>query len=153
MTFLCLWKKVKVLAAQSCLTLCDPMDCSPHQAPLSMGFSRIILGWVAIPFSRGSSWLRDWIHVSCIGRWVLYHWATREALSDDGLTLKWTAPGGRCMDSFLHFLYIATEACPPGIGSPGSLLHHLHCSWLLFPTGVFLAAPLANTWLILYAIP
>ena len=25
---------------QSCLTFCDPMDCSPHQAPLSMGFSR-----------------------------------------------------------------------------------------------------------------
>ena len=25
--------------AQSCLTLCDPMDCSP-QAPLSIGFSR-----------------------------------------------------------------------------------------------------------------
>ena len=26
--------------AQSCLTLCDPMDSSLHQAPLSMGFSR-----------------------------------------------------------------------------------------------------------------
>ena len=25
---------------QSCLTLCDPMDCIAHQAPLSMGFSR-----------------------------------------------------------------------------------------------------------------
>ena len=31
--------KVKVLVAQSCLTLCDPMDCS-HRAPLSMEFSR-----------------------------------------------------------------------------------------------------------------
>ena len=28
-----------VLVAQLCLTLCDPVDCSP-QAPLSMGFSR-----------------------------------------------------------------------------------------------------------------
>ena len=28
-----------VLVTQSCLTLCDPMDCGP-QAPLSMGFSR-----------------------------------------------------------------------------------------------------------------
>ena len=27
------------LVAQSCLTLCDPMDCSP-QAPLSLEFSR-----------------------------------------------------------------------------------------------------------------
>ena len=29
-----------VIFAQSCLTLCDPMDCRPHQAPWSMGFSR-----------------------------------------------------------------------------------------------------------------
>ena len=32
--------KVKVLVTQSCLTLCDPMDCVAHQAPLSMEFSR-----------------------------------------------------------------------------------------------------------------
>ena len=34
---------------------------------------------VAICFSRGSSWTRDGTLVSFIGRWVLYHWATREA--------------------------------------------------------------------------
>ena len=34
---------------------------------------------VAISFSRGSSWPRDWTLVSCNGRWILYHWATREA--------------------------------------------------------------------------
>ena len=45
-------------------TLCDPMDCSP-QAPLSMGFSRI-LEWVAIPFSRASSPPRDQTQVSFI---------------------------------------------------------------------------------------
>ena len=33
---------------QSCLTLCDPMDCSPYQAPLSMGFSRHS-GWPCPP--------------------------------------------------------------------------------------------------------
>ena len=61
---------------QSCPTLCDPMDCSP-QAPHFIGILQArILEWVAIPFSRGSSWPRDWIHVSfvsCIGRQVLYH--------------------------------------------------------------------------------
>ena len=31
---------VKVLVAQSCLTLCNPMNCIAHQAPLSMGFCR-----------------------------------------------------------------------------------------------------------------
>ena len=30
--------------------------------------------------SRGSSWLGDRTHVSCIGRWILYHWVPREAL-------------------------------------------------------------------------
>ena len=29
----------------------------------------------------GSSQTRGRIHVSCVGRWILYHWATREALS------------------------------------------------------------------------
>ena len=28
----------------------------------------------------GSSWIRDWTHVSCIGRQILYHWATRKVL-------------------------------------------------------------------------
>ena len=27
----------------------------------------------------GSSWTWDWTRVSCIGRWILYHWATKEA--------------------------------------------------------------------------
>ena len=38
---------MKVLVAQSCLTLCDPIDCS--QVPLSMGFSRQE-SWSGLPF-------------------------------------------------------------------------------------------------------
>ena len=37
-----------VLVTQSCLTLCDPMDCS-HQAPLSIEFSRQEY-WSGLPF-------------------------------------------------------------------------------------------------------
>ena len=37
-----------------------------------------MLEWVAILFSRGSSWRRDRIPVSCIGRGMLYHQGTRE---------------------------------------------------------------------------
>ena len=37
-----------------------------------------ILEWVAISFSRGSSWLRNWTWVSCTGRCILCHWVTRE---------------------------------------------------------------------------
>ena len=42
-----------------------------------------ILEWVAIAFSRGSSWSRDWTHVcrvSCIAGGFLVPWATRECL-------------------------------------------------------------------------
>ena len=47
------------------------------QAPLSMGFPRQEY-WrgVAVSFCRGSSWLEDQTHISCIGRQILYHWAT-----------------------------------------------------------------------------
>ena len=41
-----------------------------------------ILEWVAISFSRGSSWPRDQTRVSCIGRQIYYHRATWEALQD-----------------------------------------------------------------------
>ena len=38
-----------MLVTQLCLTLCDPMDCVAHQAPLSMGFSRQDY-WSRLPF-------------------------------------------------------------------------------------------------------
>ena len=48
-----------VLVAQSCLTLCDPMDHS-YQGPLSMGILKArMLEWVAMLSSRGSSQQRD----------------------------------------------------------------------------------------------
>ena len=37
------------------------------------------LEWIAIPFSRGSSQLRDGTHVSCIAGGFFYHWSTWEA--------------------------------------------------------------------------
>ena len=55
------------LVAQSCLTLCDPMDCSPPGSSVRGIFQASILEWVAISFSRGSSSLRDLTQVSCIG--------------------------------------------------------------------------------------
>ena len=48
-----------VLVAQSCLTLCDPMDCSPPGSSVHEIFQARILEWVAISFSRGSSQPRD----------------------------------------------------------------------------------------------
>ena len=46
---------VVVKVAQSCLTLCDPMDCSLPGSSVHGILQARILEWVAIPFSRGSS--------------------------------------------------------------------------------------------------
>ena len=45
--------------AQSCLTLCDPMDCSLPGFSVHGVFQARVLEWVAIAFSRGSSQPRD----------------------------------------------------------------------------------------------
>ena len=48
-----------VLVAQSCLTLCNPMDCSPPGSSAHGILQARILEWVDIPFSRGPSQPRD----------------------------------------------------------------------------------------------
>ena len=53
------------LVTKSCLTLCDPMDCSPPVSSIRGIFQTRILEWIAISFSRGSSRTRDWSQVSC----------------------------------------------------------------------------------------
>ena len=61
------------------------MDCSPAGCSVHVILQARILEWVAVPAPRGSSPAQGWTHVSfisCIGRWVLYHWATWEALDD-----------------------------------------------------------------------
>ena len=56
-----------------CPTLCDPMDYNLPGSSVRGILQGIILEWVTMPSSRGSSWTRDWTCISCIGRWVLYH--------------------------------------------------------------------------------
>ena len=53
-----------VLVIQSCLTLCDPVDCSLLGSSLHGILLEGILEWVAIPFSRGSSQPRDRTQIS-----------------------------------------------------------------------------------------
>ena len=64
--------------AQSCPTLCDPMDYSPPGSSVHGIFQARILEWVALSFSRRSSQLRDWTWVSHIAGRCFTVWATRE---------------------------------------------------------------------------
>ena len=84
------------LLSNSCLILSNSFCCSARplshiwlfetpwtvacQAPLSLEFSRqeYWLEWVAIPFSRGSSWPRD-RRISCIADGFFTVWATKDA--------------------------------------------------------------------------
>ena len=66
--------------AQSCLTLCDPMDCSPPGSSVHGILQARILECVVIPFSRGSSPPKDQIQVSCTAGRIFYQ--LREALTE-----------------------------------------------------------------------
>ena len=50
---------VYMLVTQSCLTLCNPMDCSPPGSSVHEILQARLLEWVAISYSRGSSQPRD----------------------------------------------------------------------------------------------
>ena len=70
---------LEVSVAHVCPTLCHPMDCGPPGSSVHGILQERILEWVAFPFSRGSSWLRDFTWVPCIAGGVITIWATREA--------------------------------------------------------------------------
>ena len=70
------------------------MDCSLPGPSVHGIFQARILEWIAISFSRESSWPRDWIWVSYIGRQILYCWATKKAL------LRWQSLTNVILASF-----------------------------------------------------
>jgi len=72
--------KVKKVSVSKSPTLCDPMDCSPPNSSVQRILQAGILEWVAIPFSRGSSWPGYWTWVSCIAGRFFIVWAIREVI-------------------------------------------------------------------------
>ena len=83
---------------QSYPALCNHMDSSPPGSPVHRIFQARILEWVAISSSRGTSRPRDqtWVScVSCIVKWILYHWAIWEAPQK-----KWISPQNSSHFSF-----------------------------------------------------
>ena len=78
--------------AQLCLSLWDPMDCSLPGSSINGILQAIVLEWVAISFSRGSSWRRDQTQVSHIVERCFTVWAIREDWvpnSQIGLLFTW----------------------------------------------------------------
>ena len=61
------------------ILLCNPMQCTLPGSSHGI-FTARILEWVAISYSRVSSWPRDQTHISYIGRWIRYHWPSLSCL-------------------------------------------------------------------------
>ena len=69
--------------AQSCPTLCNPMDCSLPGSSVQGIFQAIVLEWIAISFSSGFSLPRVRTRVACIVDRHFTVWATREVLKSE----------------------------------------------------------------------
>ena len=126
--------KAKVLVAQSCPTLCDPIDCDPLGSSVHGILQARILEWVAIPFSRGSPQPRNQIRVSCIAGRFFTVWATREA----PIEIK-------CIINIMRL------NCPQTILLPSPRKNCLLWNWFLVPkrlgtTGLEDLSPLTRDW-------
>ena len=113
---------------------CDHMDCSLPGSSVHGILQARILEWVAISFSRGASWPRDRILVSCTTGKFFTDWVTREtlkwkSLSDSlwphGLHSPWNSLGQNTGvgSSSLHQGIFQTQGSNPGL---------LHCRRILY---------------------
>ena len=107
---------------QSWAALSDPMDCSLPGSSIHGILQARILEWVAISFSRRSSPPRDRTCISRIGRLILYHLATWEALQYCSrlLILIAAAPSAKSLQS-CPTLCDPIDGSPPGSSVPGIL--------------------------------
>ena len=103
------------LVAKLCPTIFDPMDWTLTGSSVHGISQARILEWVVLSFFRGSSQFRDRTQVSCIGRQILYHLATREALFMYMLLLL--------LSRFSHCLTLCDpiDGSSPGSPVPGIL--------------------------------
>ena len=110
------WSGSESEVAQSCPTLCNPVDCSPPGSSVHGILQARILEWVAISFSRGSSWPRDRTQVSCIAGRRFNLWATREA--QDGIKQGLKPPSSICVEYLspaLHFQSVCVPCFDVGL--------------------------------------
>ena len=98
------------------------MSCSPAGSSVHGISQARILEWIDIFFSRESSRLRGWTHVSCIGGQILYHWAPREA--------KWRLtickPKIFSQRGMILHRQTLTKVHTESFTQPSTLLPHLH---------------------------
>ena len=80
---------------------CGGFSCRNMRALELMG-SELWSTGLADPKHTGSSWTRGWTCVPRIGRWILNHWTTREALLSFFYFLSWTHKVLSYLRAFAH---------------------------------------------------
>ena len=116
-------KKVKVLVAQSCPTLCDPMDCSLPRSSVHGIFQARILEWVAIAFSKipeaaqAFSVVLDWGQPVFTCTWKTGSFTTWLKREFPGLQFIWfTVHLTHCKtNSLLYLHWLPDQQCLKGI--------------------------------------
>ena len=127
------WLCVLCLVAQSCSTLCDPLDCKPPGSSVNGILQARILEWVAMPSSRGTSQPRDlcWLYLyayyiqeSSIWWLLLTAWLHEQVLKKMERTV--TYPHWRAGSvQFSSVAQLCQTLCDPMDHSmPGLPVHH-----------------------------
>ena len=101
---------MKILVAQSCPSLCDPMDCSRPGSSVHGIFQAGILEWAAISSSRGSSRPTDQTPDSRIAGKVFTVWTAREAQElHKPREVSWSFFGRTSLEYRLHYTLIQSQ--------------------------------------------
>ena len=119
-----------------CPTLWNPMESSPPGSSVHDGISQArILEWVVTAFSRGSSQPRDWTCVLLHCRWILYHWATREALVRVYPYSKMVTTGNEWLPGLARIMsfFSIFSAYSSYIHNPLNFNQHI-LTWILAPS-------------------
>ena len=97
----------------------DRMSWSPPVSSVYGILQARVLQWIAMPFSRGSSWFRDWTWVACIAGRVFTIWASGG--SDDLLSLT--------NYTFIQPTRSGSVSCEVPVPFPWVLVHARFCLW------------------------
>ena len=123
---------------QSCLTLCDPMDCSPSHSAVHEILQARTLEWVAMPSSRRFSQFRDWTLISCVSCIALEIECIQIPVSS--ANLSWALM--LCFQLFISRLLLKPQSssqpsgfetlCPYCTSTYETMLRIFSSLWLLF---------------------
>ena len=115
-----------VKSLQSCLTLRDTMNCSPPGSPVHGILQARILEWVAMPFSRGSSWSRDPNYISYV---CLVHWHAVSLLLTPSLGSLYV-----CRHVYIQYIYVFYAVLSHSDSNQGLNSVLPHCRQIFLPS-------------------